>query len=29
VCEFCNAPGSCSTGMCPGTINANDNRICQ
>ncbi len=27
-CDFCNAPGSCSTGACPGTISATDNRTC-
>jgi hypothetical protein len=29
ACAFCNAPGSCSTTACPGTISATDNTICQ
>jgi hypothetical protein len=28
VCEFCNDPGSCNTGACPGTIDPGDNAVC-
>jgi hypothetical protein len=28
ACEFCNAPGSCSSATCPGTISASDNTKC-
>jgi len=28
ACEFCNTPGGCSGGACPGTINPSDNATC-
>jgi len=28
ACEFCNTPGGCSGGACPGTINPTDNSVC-
>lgn len=27
-CDFCDAPGSCSTSVCPGTIDETDNAVC-